>query len=304
MTAPGKQPGASRDDGPGHRPARAAVVLVLWLACQAGAIAPASDLDLVDAEKLYRTGQYDECAKLAGEETAKGYWSEPWAHWRIKAELARGKGPAALAAYEAAVRRFPSSVTLHLLGRDVHRANGRDAAATAEMETVERLILGGPQRYATPAGRLALGRFFLLRGADARKVLDQFYDVVIKDVPDYVDAYLATAELALEKQDDALAAQTPVKAPKDAAEDPRFHYLLARALSDEDRAGSARALAEALKINPKHVDSLLLQADHRIDSEKYDEAGEILARDLEVNPVEPRAWAYRAVLAHLRNDPG
>ena len=64
------------------------------------------------------------------------------------------------------------------------------------------------------------------------------------------------------------------KAPKDAAEDPRFHYLLARAFSAEDRAGSDKELAEALKINPRHVDSLLLQADHLIDSERYAEAAQ------------------------------
>ena len=38
--------------------------------------------------------------------------------------------------------------------------------------------------------------------------------------------------------------------------DPRFHYLLACAYSPEDRTGSDRQLAEALKINPRHVDSL------------------------------------------------
>ena len=75
------------------------------------------------------------------------------------------------------------------------------------MNTIERLILNAPYRYATPEGRLSLGRFFLLRGADARKVLDQFYDVATKQEPSLVDAYFATAELALEKQDNALAAE-------------------------------------------------------------------------------------------------
>ena len=63
--------------------------------------------------------------------------------------------------------------------------------------------------------------------------------------------------------------------------------------------GSAKALAEALKINPRHVDSLLLQVDELIDSERYAEAGKVLEQVFEVNPREPRAWAYRAVLAHL-----
>ena len=68
-------------------------------------------------------------------------------------------------------------------------------------------------------------------------MLDLFYDVAIKEQPGLVEAYLATAELALAKQDDALAAETLRKAPKAAAEDPRFHYLLARAYS---RRGSGR----------------------------------------------------------------
>ena len=88
--------------------------------------------------------------------------------------------------------------------------------------------------------------------------------------------YFASAELALDKEDYALAADTLRKAPKDAALDPRYHYLLARALSNDDRAGTAKALAEALKINPRHTDSLLLQADELIDGERYAEAEQVL----------------------------
>ncbi len=147
-----------------------------------------------------------------------------------------------------------------------------------------------------------MGRFYLIQGADARKVLDQCYDVVTKQEPDYVEAYFATAEMALSKEDYALAAETLRKAPKAAALDPRFHYLVASALEPEDRAGTAKALAEALKLNPRHVDSLLLKADQLIDGERYKEAEQVLERVLAVNPHEPRAFACRAVLAHLRND--
>ena len=48
------------------------------------------------------------------------------------------------------------------------------------MRAIERQVLSSPRRYATPEGQVALGRFFLLRGADPKKVLDQFYDVAIK----------------------------------------------------------------------------------------------------------------------------
>ncbi len=61
-------------------------------------------------------------------------------------------------------------------------------------------------------------------------------------------------------------------------------------------------MTEALKINPNHGESLLLQADQLIDGERYAEAEETLKKVLEINPLEAKAWALRAVLAHLRND--
>ena len=79
------------------------------------------------------------------------------------------------------------------------------------------------------------------RGEDARKVLDQCYDVVAKQRPEFLEAYYATAELALDKEDYALAAETLRKAPKAASADPRFHYLLARALAADDRAAPPRS---------------------------------------------------------------
>ncbi len=221
---------------------------------------------------------------------------------KIKSQLATGKYPEALAALEESLTRFPVSLSLHLLGREVYRLNGNDRDAAGELGAIDRLIQNGARRYATAEGFVTIGRFLLLRGTDARKILDQFYDQVTKQKPDFVDAYYATAELALQKEDYALAAETLRKAPKAASLDPRFHYLLASALSAEDRAGTAKALAEALKINPHHVGSLLLKADQLIDGERYQEADQILKEVLEVNPREARAWAYRAVLAHLRND--
>ena len=85
-----------------------------------------------------------------------------------------------------------------------------------------------PRRYATAEGFVTIGRFFLIRGADARKVLDQFYDVVTKQQPDFVEAYYATAELALDKEDYAARGRDAAQGAQDASQDPRFHYLLAR----------------------------------------------------------------------------
>ena len=236
------------------------------------------------------------------EEIKNNGWNEPWREIQVRTELARGKYAEAIAAAEEGLRRFPASVGLHLLGYEAYRKSGRDQEATGELDAIERLFQGWPRRYATAPGLVTLGRYFLIRGADARKVLDQFYDPVTKQQPDYVGAHLATAELALEKEDFALAADTLRKAPKESAEDPRFHHLMARALADGDRAGSEKALDAALKINPRHTNSLLLRADLLIDGERYAEADEVLKQVFAVDPGEPRAWAYRSVLAHLRSD--
>jgi tetratricopeptide (TPR) repeat protein len=275
---------------------------VFLLAC--GLVFPPAGFaaELEEAEKLFRTGRYDECLRLTEEEIGTAGWTESWRHLKIKCQLTTGKYAEAIASLEEALKRFPASVSLRLLGREVYRLNGREQEATAELNMIDRLIQSGIRRYATEEGLTTIGRFFLLRGTDARKVLDQFYDVVTKQKPEFVDAHYATAELALEKEDYALAAETLRKAPKAASQDPRFHYLLARALSAEDRAGSAKALAEALKINPRHGDSLLLRADQLIDDERYGEAKQVLKQVLDVNPLEARAWAYWAVVAHLRGD--
>jgi tetratricopeptide (TPR) repeat protein len=262
----------------------------------------ASAADLAEAEKLFRTGNYDECVKAVDLAIESNAWGEPWRHLKIKAALARGKDKEAIAAIEDALQQFPTSIALHLLATQVYRQCGQAPEAAVELDALANLIQNSPRRYSTAEGLVTIGRFFLLRGADARKVLDQFYDVVVKQAPEFIEVYFASAELALEKEDYAVAADTLRKAPKEAALDPRFHYLMARALSSEDRAGTAKALAEALKINPRHTDSLLLQADELIDGERYTEAEQVLKQVFEVNPREPRGYAYRAVLAHLRND--
>jgi tetratricopeptide (TPR) repeat protein len=240
---------------------------------------------------------------MAGAEIARDAEDDLWCLLKIQAELTRGKYDDALVSLEDGLRRYPASLPLILLGRDVYRASGRLGDASAMMKIFERLVADDPRLYNTPHGRIVLGRYLLLRGADSRKVLDQLFDVALKERPDLIEGYYATAELALAKEDYALAAETLQKAPKEAGEDPQSHYLLARAYANDDRVRSTRELAEALKINPRHLDSLLLRVDEEIDAEAYAEASKDLQKISELNPAEPRAWAYRAVLAHLDGKP-
>ena len=261
-----------------------------------------SAAEIETARLLFRTGQYERAAQVAAEETKRLAWSENWRRLQIESELARGNYAAALTALEEGLQRLPSSLQLRLLGRDVYRFNGLDARAAEMLQEIERNILAAPPQYLTSEGRVTFGRFFLERGVDAKQILDRFYDVARNQNPELLDAHYATAELALDKQDDALAVETLRAAPKSAEDDPHYHFLMARAFAESDRAAAAAAIEAALEINPHHAGSLLLAADQAIDEEQYDEASAALEKVLAVNPHEPRAWAYTAVLAHLKSD--
>src|SRR5690606_4659028 len=47
--------------------------------------------------------------------------------------------------------------------------------------------------------------------------------------------------------------------------------------------------------------SLLFAVDQQVAAERYDVAKELLAEIEQINPHEPRLWAFHAVLAHLDN---
>ena len=125
---------------------------------------PAGAAELEEAEALFRAGKYDECARVAAEEIAgvEG-WSERWRVLKVSAEMQRGRYAEAMDSLHRAIRRFPASIPLRLLAHDVYRYNGRQEDVPQVMEDLERVVMGSPQRFATPEGRVALGRYFLLR---------------------------------------------------------------------------------------------------------------------------------------------
>jgi tetratricopeptide (TPR) repeat protein len=265
---------------------------------------PSSADDLDDATALYRSGQYSECVQACEKGVEEQRWRESWWHLKLRVEMDTGQYAQAAETLAEALERFPSSIRLRLVGRDVHRFNDQLEDAERMMAEIQSAVEAQRWRYADPASRIALGKFFLMLGADPRQVLESCYDRAKRSRPDYLDAHLATGELALQKHDYALAAEAFQEAAKVAPEDPAVHYGLAQSYAGSDAARAAQALAQALTLNPNHVDSLLMQADRMIDSEQYDQASDVLDKALSVNPKEPRGLAYRAVLAHLRADPG
>ena len=259
--------------------------------------------DIREAKEFFRTGKYSACARLAAKEIDTGFWDEEWPLLKAGAELAEGKYGRALETIEQSLELNPFSLRLRLLARSVYRYNGESEKADSALDELEQIVAADARRYRAPADRVALGRFLLERGADPRQVLELVYDRLRNDSPNFLEVHFATAELALEKYDYALAADTLRRAPGAARKDPHYHYLMARAYAPDDPVRSEAAIEAALAINPRHADSLLLRIDRLIDAEQYDAAEENIKKVLAVNANHPLAWAYKAVLAHLAADP-
>ena len=261
---------------------------------------PVLSASFLDAERLYNKGQYRECLAMCLSEFERGVWNDRWPQKAIECLLTTGRYEEAQAVYEAAKKRFSTSIGIRILGQKVCHFNGNEEQANVEVDNVMRMLRSSPWRYTSSADLVRLGRYFVSRGEDARQVLELFYDRVRKANPKYAEVYIASAELALEKHDHKLAAEMLETASKLTSTDPRIPYLLSRAYSDSDSQKATKFLRQALEMNPRHVDSLLLAVDNQIDAENYSTAEEILTEALAVNLFHPNAWAYHAVIAHLK----
>jgi tetratricopeptide (TPR) repeat protein len=190
---------------------------------------------------------------------------------------------------------------MRLVGYDVYRASGDPQWAEQAIQDIRELVGRDPRRYGDVDSRVTIGRALLLSGADARQVLELFFDTAKKIDPASPAPHVASGDLALSKEDYALAGESFAEAAKRDPNDPDIYFGLARAYHDDSERANA-ALTRALEINPNHAESLLFQADNAIDREGYEQAEQLIAQVLAINPKRSEAHAYRAVLAHLRGD--
>lgn len=262
--------------------------------------AVAADIDT--AQKLFQKGDYAACAKLCRDAIRAGEYGESWPLLLIQAQLATGRYRDALATTTNALDRYSSSIRLRLAARDVFHFNRQPVRAVAMTEDINLLAGTRTWAYQDPPNIVALGQTALLLGADPKRVLTLFFDRAKKADPKCREAYLAAGELAISKGDFDLASKTLTEGLKQFEDDPDLNGAMARAFAPGDRRQALAFAAVALNVNSNHVPSLLLGADHLIDAESYGEASKLLDRVVAVNPWQPEAWAYRAVLAHLTNN--
>jgi len=273
-------------------------VAILLLA--GGFHALADNLD--DARKLFLTGKYEPCLAACAKYAKVEDQDEEWRLLEANTLLAVGQYPEAEQVISNALTRSSSSIRLRLRGVATANAIGNTTLARTRLREINQLAVTRSWAYRDPANIVALGEAALLLGADPKSVLERLFDPAQKADPDLREVWLAKGQLALDKNDYALAAKIFTGALLKFPDDPDLLNGLARAYQPSARGKMLELTETALKQNENHIPSRLLLTDHLVDAEEYSEAEAMLARALKVNPWHPEAWAYRAVLAHLRND--
>ncbi|MCX5644225.1 MAG: tetratricopeptide repeat protein [Phycisphaerae bacterium] len=265
------------------------------------AASAASDTDAARAQ--LRTGQYEKSLEAAQKAIKDGAYSIQWRLLEVESLMALGRYKEAVQRIDSAIRDSRTDIRLLALAYTVYQQNGQASQAGQMLTMIYRIAGYRRSQYLNGDEVVALGRSLLTLGVEPRVVLENFYNVALRSDPNCREAYLAIGSLAMAKQDDKLAADKYQEALKRFGDDPDVHYGLAQAFYQSDRKAMIAALDAALHVNPRHVPALVLLAEHQIDCEDRDAAAKTLDRALAVNPWHPDAWAYRAVLAHLANDP-
>lgn len=260
----------------------------------------ASDLD--DLQSHFQKGDYAACAELAQAQIETGIWNDVWHRMLIESRLATGEYASALETYEKAIGKFPDSIRLRLVGVRVYRMNNRAGDAIDQLSYLKALFERATWRMRNRSDLVPVGEYLLLQGEDPKLVLKNYFDLAIKNDPKSVEAHLATARLALNKNDDKVAAQSLAKALEINAGDPETLCLLARAWSSTDPAKADGFLRQSLARNPRYVPSLIVQAEALMSAEDYEKAKTILDEVERINGSLPKLWALRAAIAHLQGE--
>jgi len=278
--------------------------LIIFFVFSAGkSFGSARKADIDQAREEFKTGRYTQCIESVNKAISRGDFERDWWILKVESLMELGQYEEAASEIDMALLYHPYSIRLLKLGHSANLYNNRSRTANEMLSRIYQAANSRAVRSWDASEVVALGQVLLKLGAEPKIVMDQFYNRILKTDPNCRDAYLATAELAMDKQDFELAADKYRQALGRFGDDPDIHCGLAGAFYYSDRIAMSKSLDAALFINPNHARSLLLLAEHQIDCEDYAAATDTLERITAVNPWRPEAWAYRCVLAHISNDP-
>ena len=263
---------------------------------------PAAE-NLETCQAWIRQGKYEEALANLTQVIEIGSRDERWWVARVEVLLKLGRYEEARANVAQMLNNHRLSAAVRFQAAEVYRLTGEPDTARQMLDEITQLVSRIPWQFTTPPNLVLLGRSALAMQGDPRQILEVFFDRAKKEDPTLRETYLAAGQLALDKHDYQVAANSFLSGLKHHPQDADLHFGLAQAYASTNGKQATEALKKALELNPRHVPALLYQAEDLLDREQYDEAEKFLQKALAVNPADYRAWTYRAVLAHLKNQP-
>ena len=257
---------------------------------------------LPDLQGEFLHGNYAEVIARSQKELETASYRSDWRILLVKSLLTVGRYEEAATNAAAGLNGYTAPIALQLLARETALFQNNPAQAQRHLIELKTLLEHRPPSYQNGEELVALGQALLLLGIEPRLVLENCFQRAEKLDPPSREAFLASGQLALDKCDFKLAAEAFRAGLKKFPDDPDLAAGVAQAFESGDREEMQKSIQAALAINPRHIPSRLLLANHLIDAEQYTEAEKQLGLVLQVNPHQPEALAYRAVLAHLRHD--
>lgn len=280
------------------------LLLLLVLVLFGGGVRAAELTPIEKLRQSYVAGDYEKVLAESSKAIREGEFGDDWRILQAESLMTLGRYAEAVTAVSNSLARYSFSVRLRMLAYELLRMSNRPAEAREQLEAINQLWRSRSWAYRDSAPSIVvLAKAALIMEVDAKDVLDKLLTPAKKIDPKAKEPFLAIGEIALSKSDYALASKTFEEAIKIHPEDPDLLKGYAASMQEDDREKMIEALSKALDANPNHVPSHLLLTDHLVDAEHYDDALKQLEKVEKVNPLQPEAAAYRAIVAHLRNEP-
>lgn len=244
-------------------------------------------------------GEYELVARIGEAAVEKGLKAPEWRIMRLKALVELGRIEEALEESRKALAIFPGHFELLMLRHDFAKMLGQSDVAAEALKAFNQVAKAKAPKDRTAMETVMLGRAALVLGADAQKVISQYFKAAQGKDAKLEAAYLAEGHLALDKDDAKRAAEVFRAGLKAHGETAEMRFGLAKAFGPSDREKAVENLAKALELNPNHKAAHLLRAELLIGGEKFVEAEAAVQLVLDFDEQHPLAWSLRAVVAHL-----
>lgn len=260
--------------------------------------APAMSID--ECRRLFQTGKYESCITEAALLLDSKESSEDAFLLKAQAEFTLGKYTEARDTLLSGNLRTPGSIRIRWALMQVSPYAGHDKDVERYAGEIDRFVRAAAWQYSQRVDDLiTLAKLLLRQGGDPKQVQNVLLKRARELHPNRPEPLLAMGQLALEKRDFTLAADTFREGLKKFPDDPDFLFGMACAFEESDSKQMQDALEKVLTINPRHVGALSMMVNQLIDRERYELARENLARIQAINPKYPPAFASLAVLAFL-----